>query len=399
MHMRRRFAFSLVLLLVVVGVVEGLSYALLWAAGRFTGTPIQTRAALLAGRARAVERFAADHPDSLTRFDAELGWTTRPGLRTEIDAIDAAGLRSEREYAPTPPPGVVRVAAFGDSFVYGSEVSTPEAWASLIERDHPDLEVLNHGVPGYGHDQAYLRFQREAARFGPQIALLGFTCHTIGRNANAVTREFDPAAFAPKPIYRVADDGALVLVPNPVERPADARAWIEDPLGSFSLARGDYDYDPLVIENPLYDLSAAVRLAVHTSMRIYRRYLDAQRPFRGGSHRAVCNERSPSWRIATEVLRRFDAESRAAGIRPVALILPDLDGLRVRAEGGEATCDPVLAFCREHGIDCLDAAEALLAGGAPDPAHFAKGGHYSAAGNAAVAAWLAPKLRERAPAR
>lgn len=393
---RRRLAFSAILVALVVIAVEGLSWGLLWAARRFAGTEIPTRAALIEGRAAALERFVADHPDALTRFDAELGWTTRPGLRNETDAITAASQRSEREYAPSPPPGVLRVAVFGDSFAYGSEVTTAEAWPSRIEQAHPDLEVLNHGVPGYGHDQAYLRFAREGTAFAPRVVAMGVTCHTLGRNLNAVTREFDHASFAPKPVFRVAPDGTLALVTNPIARVEDARRFLADPAASFELARGDYDYDAWVLENPLYDLSAAMRIAVTFSTRLHRRYLDPQRPFRGPARRAVANERSPAFRIATELLRRFDAESRAAGVVPVAVVLPEADGLRARAEGSEATCDPILAFCRANAIDCLDPSEALLANGAPDPAAFAKGGHYSAAGNEAVARWLAPLLRERA---
>lgn len=394
---RRRVLFSVVLLLVVVAVIEGLSHALLWAAGSFTRSPISTRAELLRGRALAIERFVADRPDSLTGFDARIGWTTRPGLRSATDVINAAGQRSEREYDPKPRPGTLRVAAFGDSFVYGTEVDTPSAWSSQIEREHPDLEILNYGVPGYGHDQAYLRFEREARAFSPQLVLMGVSCHTIGRNGNAVTREFDAANFAPKPIFRVAADGSLELVPNPIASPADARPWIADPLGSFALARGDYDYDPLVIENPIYDWLATVRIGVTLATRLHRRYLDPERPFRGGPRRAICNERSPSFRIATGLMRAFDRDAKAAGLVPVLLVLPEADGLRMRAEGAAATCDPVLAFCRENGLDCLDATEALLAAEGPPAALFAAGGHYSASGNRALARWLAPLLRDRAP--
>jgi len=269
--------------------------------------------------------------------------------------------------------------------------------ARLAAVEHADLEVLNYGVPAYGHDQAYLRFRREATAFAPQIALMGVTCHTIGRNLNAVTREFDAAAFAPKPVFRVAPDGSLAHVPIPLARPEDARDWIADPLGSFALARHDYDYEPLVIENPLHDVSAALRIGIALSTRLHRRYLDPERPFRGVARRAVCNERSPGFRIATGLLRRFRDEASAAGLVPGALVLPEADGLRARAEGGTATCDPILAFCREHGIDCLDAAEPLLALDAPLAAAFAKGGHYAAPGNAAVARWLVPRLRARAP--
>src|SRR6266496_3740425 len=59
--------------------------------------------------------------DAYLRFDSDLGWSQEPGARTVDDGIvfesNAAGFRAEREYSPEPPPGVTRIAAFGDSFI------------------------------------------------------------------------------------------------------------------------------------------------------------------------------------------------------------------------------------------------------------------------------------------
>ena len=48
-------------------------------------------------------------------------------------ATNARALRSLREYADAPPPGILRVAAFGDSFVHGDEVDDVSNWAALID--------------------------------------------------------------------------------------------------------------------------------------------------------------------------------------------------------------------------------------------------------------------------
>ena len=57
-------------------------------------------------------------------LDAHLGWRPPPGFSNDREHVNAQGLRSTREYAPVPAPGVLRIAAFGDSFVYGAEVAT-----------------------------------------------------------------------------------------------------------------------------------------------------------------------------------------------------------------------------------------------------------------------------------
>ena len=61
---------------------------------------------------------------SLSSFDRELGWTLRPGAKSENGetAINADGERGARTYAPEPPTGVLRLACYGDSFTYGDEV-------------------------------------------------------------------------------------------------------------------------------------------------------------------------------------------------------------------------------------------------------------------------------------
>ena len=66
-------------------------------------------------------------------------------LRARRDVINGQGLRSTREYAPKAPPGILRVAVFGDSFVYGNEVSAADVWTTRLEGDRSEREVLNYG--------------------------------------------------------------------------------------------------------------------------------------------------------------------------------------------------------------------------------------------------------------
>jgi hypothetical protein len=79
-------------------------------------------------------------PEALATFDAELGWRPKPGTWTEVE------LRSEREYVPAPSGGGGSLAAFGDSFVYGSDVTGEGAWPRVLERGDPALWVMS-GLP------------------------------------------------------------------------------------------------------------------------------------------------------------------------------------------------------------------------------------------------------------
>jgi hypothetical protein len=76
----------------------------------------------------------------------------------------------------------------------------------------------------------------------------------------------------------------------------------------------------------------------------------------------------------------------AKGQRFVLLVLPGRDDLQRADAEGTAPWQALARAWREDGIEVVDASEALRAQGAPAAdALWAPGGHYSAAGNAAVA--------------
>lgn len=117
-------------------------------------------------RERVVEQLAAlerGHPTQpIQSFDTELGWTNRPGRASVLPiVIGEQGARGGRDYSPEPAEGVLRLACFGTSFVFGSEVADEETWCAQLEELDPRLEALNFGVGGYGTGQALLRMRRE----------------------------------------------------------------------------------------------------------------------------------------------------------------------------------------------------------------------------------------------
>src|SRR5262249_4564328 len=125
--------------------------------------------------------------EQLHEIHPVLGWRYAANYRKGLNRLNAAGLRSDHEYQKTPPSGLLRIAAFGDSFVYGSEVDGKEAWPAVLEQNRR-IEVLNYGVPGYGTDQAYLRYQGEGDEYRPQLVLLGFVSADLARAVNVYRR-------------------------------------------------------------------------------------------------------------------------------------------------------------------------------------------------------------------
>src|SRR5258708_4118046 len=129
--------------------------------------------------------------------DSELGWTVRPCGRTPdgLYEANAEGARApaDRSYGERSPPGRVRLVTVGDSFTHGDGVGMEDTWQRVLERRRADLDVVNLGVPGYGTDQAYLRWHRDGARLNPHFTLLGIWPENICRNLNVLRFFLQPA--------------------------------------------------------------------------------------------------------------------------------------------------------------------------------------------------------------
>ena len=71
---------------------------------------------------------------------------------------NAAGFRSEHEFAVERAPGVFRVLLFGDSQTAGLGVSNRQRFGDLLEKSIPGLEIFNFAIDGIGIDQEYLAY-------------------------------------------------------------------------------------------------------------------------------------------------------------------------------------------------------------------------------------------------
>ncbi|HXM70019.1 MAG TPA: SGNH/GDSL hydrolase family protein, partial [Thermoanaerobaculia bacterium] len=129
---------------------------------------------------QALADLLAGRP-SLIQHDAVLGWSLRPGFRSSLCTIDADGLRRDRERPPPVAPAV-RVAIFGDSFTFGGDVADRYAYPEAMARRDARIAIANYGVPGYGLDQAFLRYQRDGRANHPQVVVIGFMSENINRD-------------------------------------------------------------------------------------------------------------------------------------------------------------------------------------------------------------------------
>jgi hypothetical protein len=377
---------------VVVATVEGLALASLHVTRPLLDEEIRTKRDIWREQTVLIRELLAG--GRLLVVDSVLGWRYRSGHATARDQTNSHGLRSAREYSAVPAASVVRVAAFGDSFVYGNEVDNANCWSALVEQIYPRLEVLNYGVGGYGNDQAYLRFLADGRSLSPKIAILGFAPTDFGRVVN-VYRRFLSNRELPlvKPRFVLSAGGELELVASPVRVPADYARYLDRPEAVIELGHGDAWYEPAIYKNPVYDLSATVRLLTGLWVKVRRRYVDRDRLVRDG----VFNRASTAFAVHTALFERFAARARTAGMVPLVVIFPDRESLVRRQAGRAPIFTPLVDELRARGIDYLDLTEAFLAREVTQPPDgwFMPLGHYSPSANRLVAEWLGPRLLER----
>ncbi len=153
------------------------------------------------------------------------------GLRSATAGDDLANVTSD-----------IRIALYGDSFVFSEEVGYGDSLAFHLENKlGSEQQVLNFGVPGYGVDQAHLRFVHSSAAWRPKIAVLGFIRHDLIRALDVYTF-LRPSWGIPfsKPRFEAADDSSLRL--NNVPNVAAAEIFAANDISELPLVQLDPNY-------------------------------------------------------------------------------------------------------------------------------------------------------------
>jgi hypothetical protein len=327
------------------------------------------------------------------QFDSSLGWTLMPSVVRPMDGTvyqsNLAGMRADREYAVDPSPGVRRLAAFGDSFTHCDEVEYSDCWTRLLEADWPDTEVLNYGVPGYGPDQAWLRYQREGNAFRPCAVLIGYMPENINRVVNRFRPFYQPetAIFLSKPRYLLDGDG-LALLPNPARGPEDLRdmEWVERELGP---------HDPwysagLFATSPLDDL-ISVRL---TKTALFK-YLSPAPAYaaRDEQHlKEAYDLRGEAFEVTARVLTDFASSVRRTGATPVVVLFGRSEEIAAKRRNDDRVYEPLLDRLRHEGIATVDLTESLGRAARRTSLDRLVNGHYTRQGNEIAASALAAAL-------
>jgi hypothetical protein len=354
---------------------------------------------------RAILARAAQRPTFLV-YDRELGWTVGrsrssadynvefqkgfvanlrarfpsrdqvPDPQAEVDTVKAPIYLSSSEGIRSPAAGISlagrtakhRIALFGDSFTFGLEVRYEQTWGAQLEHAlGSDYQVLNFGVDGYGVDQAYLRYRRDARQWQPDIVILGMIDDDFRRSMCVYGFLCFPRSEMPfpKPRFLMAD-GKLTLANVPLPQPDSIFA--QQSINDLPHIEDDFEFD--AVEWQRNPLQAAYSMRLLLSR--YRRY-----PERG----PTVNDQAVR-QINGEIVRSFVRSVKEAGAVPLVVYFPS------RTYAGPESIHPP-SMAREVltgiGVPFLDMSDCLQQ---IEPARRFAIVHYSSAANAAIAQCL-----------
>lgn len=124
--------------------------------------------------------------ESTIELDPELGWRNREGHHTTFESrkpltILSGGFRDTGSGPYNPALGHILV--LGCSSIFGWELPDEETFCWKLQKQLPDVQVLNAGVPAYGTCQCLLVTERYLASNPPPLLVVyGFAREHIMRN-------------------------------------------------------------------------------------------------------------------------------------------------------------------------------------------------------------------------
>ena len=358
-----RIGFIAVSVVVLVALVELCSFG----AGRVLQSRFKMYSAPVMQPAAAVKTYG----EYLALRDQRLGWpSTAPDT---TGAYDAAGARPSPAF-PDPRAAADRVTVFGDSYAAGSEVDDTAAWGNQLAL-LAGSRVGNFGVPGYGTDQAYMRYLARAADPAP-VVILTHLSEGIMRN---LTRNWDlithASHYAMKPRFVLDDRGALLEVPLMAVSESEYRRSVG--LESPFLPIPDENFQPGGAAG-VTGLAFPYSVAVLRNMAGYQmRSLFARRPDfaefyqRGHPLRGL--------EISTAILQAFQETARGRGQVPLVVLFATRHDLAHQRKTGAFPYQNLVDDLNRLQVDHLDFGPILARhiGDKGVPGFFKPLGHYN----------------------
>ncbi len=320
---------------------------------------------LLAADIRAIK---SDSNFRRAQYDSVVGWIGTPDLHVP-DRFSPGialtnnhdGMRIFHPVTPALPPGRHRLICSGDSFTAGSGVGDADTFCAQLESVLPNTETLNMAQPGFGIDQMYLWYKRDAVRWPHQVHLFAFIWNDFERMTLTTFTGYS------KPVLRL-DGNTLVPGNTPPPR------WTGSSKGSYVLR-----------------LMPRLRL-----MQLMQRSQD------NSDSAKMSRVDQQIWDVAEAVFRDVDRLNRERGSQAVLVYLPtDADLLPGAYDTRRAR---LAAFASKAGIPLVDLTPEMRAVPRDSSQWFfitnneltvdGASGHYTRSGHHWVAATIAQHLAQ-----
>jgi hypothetical protein len=250
---------------------------------------------------------------------------------------------------------------------------------------------MNFGVPAYGVDQAWIRYQREASTWKPCTVLIGYMVENINRVVNRFRPFYKPPEgfVLSKPRFLLDGDG-VALLENPVD---DPRQLLDPRWAEATLGPNDRWYFPGVfVPNPL-DGFESVRV-IRTAAYRYQR--EGEVNFRADLARqteAPYRSQDEAFQVAGRILLGFHHQVEQSGATPLIVVFgtrPDIESLAARRP---KAYQPMLDWLEREGVAYVDVTDDLAQEARRSNVRSVIANHYRPLGNELVARRLANELR------
>lgn len=334
----------------------------------------------LVARNRSILERAAD--GSYLMYDDRLGWTIRPSSRSADGMYysSAEGIRAHNEAVSfSKHTEKTRIALVGDSFTFGSEVSYEDTWGYRLGQElGAEFQVLNFGVPSYGVDQIYLRYEKDVPAWRPRIVILSFIADDLERTMTVYTPIAFPRYELPfsKPRFILHNEN-LQLVNVPTLTPE--HIFSHSSISELPFLEYESRYKPSLWQHSPYHLSYLIRLLSSWST-----------PPAMKEDSTESDDASVA--VNGAILKSFVRSTHERGIVPIVVYLPRRETM---PSGSGSIPSIVRRTLQASGITFTDLTPCLLKLNLAD--RFMPGTHYSPQGNAVISNCLKSIVQEMLP--
>lgn len=307
---------------------------------------------------------------------ASLGWSIKPESQ-HYSLPYTSNSYGFRKVLSAPQTDFIqkRIAFFGDSLVHGDEISDEFCWINQLQQQLPQTLLLNGGVPGYGTDQALMRFEENVLVVDQVFLGVALCDETRNINILRLHRSKNTALPFMKPRFIPSENGLQkVLPPFAPDRPLHEH-YLDVETQQF-LKQYDFYYP-----NGFWKNAGQNRLNRFLK-KMHLPFWFGKDPFKLART------------ITFQILERFFQVCEARALKGTLLLIPTEAEISKRNKGLDVY---VQELERRHWayLDLREAFPADFSSTYPNMADiWCPQGHFGRQSSAWIASFLASKIRE-----